>query len=137
MTYIIETCPKCGSALSNISLTCYPPINKKICRSCGWSWQENNKVVNVPFNEDNPTATEEQDECCAECKYWDSYEAEKNPDHRMWCDGNCHRYPPYIPCMAGITDIGAFVFEEPYKGLPLVDHPVTFGDNWCGEFARR
>ena len=136
MAYIIETCPKCGGEILNISLTCYPPINKSVCKSCGWSWQDD-EVVKVPFNEESDTVTEEQEECCMNCKYWDSYEAEKSPDNRMWCDGNCHRYPPCVPCIAGITDIGALVFEEPYKGLPLVDHPVTFGDNWCGEFARR
>lgn len=137
MAYIIETCPKCGGELLNISLTCYPPIHKKVCRSCGWSWQDD-KIVSVPFNEDNDTATEEQEECCMNCKYWDSYELEKNPNSPcLWADGSCHRYPANVTCVAGMTDAGSFIFEELYKGLPLLDHPVTFGDDWCGEFARR
>ena len=37
---IIETCPKCGGELMNIMLTTYPPIPKKVCTACGWSWTE-------------------------------------------------------------------------------------------------
>lgn len=37
---IIETCPKCGGELMNIMLTTYPPISKKVCTACGWSWAE-------------------------------------------------------------------------------------------------
>ena len=35
---IVETCPKCGNYLQTIVLTSYPPIPKKICYHCGWSW---------------------------------------------------------------------------------------------------
>ena len=41
---IIETCPNCGNDLTSLILTCYPPIPKKQCMKCGWSWtgkQEN------------------------------------------------------------------------------------------------
>lgn len=49
---IIETCPKCGGDLRNIMLTTYPPIPKKYCPSCGWSWQGNQEeVIRIPFNE--------------------------------------------------------------------------------------
>lgn len=37
---IIETCPKCGGELKHLSLTTYPPIYKKVCTSCGWSWTD-------------------------------------------------------------------------------------------------
>ena len=49
---IIETCPKCGGELKHISLTTYPPISKKVCTSCGWSWtEEREKDTYTPFDE--------------------------------------------------------------------------------------
>ena len=49
---IIETCPKCGHDLVPIMLTTYPPIPKKECFHCGWSWEgQREEVVRVPFNE--------------------------------------------------------------------------------------
>jgi len=54
--YIRETCPKCGSPLLNIELTTYPPIPKKECTKCGWSWTGSPaKIVDVPFKEDDCT----------------------------------------------------------------------------------
>lgn len=47
---IIETCPKCGHDLHDVVLTVNPPIPKKECWNCGWSWvgaQEG--VMRVPF----------------------------------------------------------------------------------------
>lgn len=47
---IIETCPKCGHNLTDIMLASNPPIPKKECWSCGWSWTgEPEEVVRVPF----------------------------------------------------------------------------------------
>ena len=50
---VVETCPKCGNYLQTIVLTSYPPIPKKICYHCGWSWigdQESvEKVIFEPF----------------------------------------------------------------------------------------
>lgn len=47
---IIETCPKCGCDLVDEMLYTNPPIPKKSCWSCGWSWTgEPEKVVRVPF----------------------------------------------------------------------------------------
>ena len=37
---IIETCPRCGAPLMDIMLDSYPPIPRKECPSCGWSWRE-------------------------------------------------------------------------------------------------
>lgn len=49
----IETCPKCGHDLQNIVICTYPPIPKKVCWNCGWSWTgEADKVTRVPFNPD-------------------------------------------------------------------------------------
>lgn len=40
ISMIIETCPKCCGELKHLSLTTYPPISKKVCTACGWSWAE-------------------------------------------------------------------------------------------------
>lgn len=50
MSIIIETCPKCGHDLTNEVLCTYPPIPRKVCFNCGWSWEgEREEVVRVPF----------------------------------------------------------------------------------------
>lgn len=47
---VIETCPKCGHDLMDTIIATYPPIPKKECASCGWSWTgEREEVVRVPF----------------------------------------------------------------------------------------
>lgn len=49
---IIETCPECGGELKHLSLTTYPPIPKKVCTACGWSWTgEPDKIEYVPFDD--------------------------------------------------------------------------------------
>lgn len=50
MAIIIETCPKCGHDLINEMICTYPPIPRKSCPSCGWSWEgEREEVIRVPF----------------------------------------------------------------------------------------
>ena len=50
MAIIIETCPRCGAPLVDIVLASYPPIPKKECFSCGWSWTgEPEKIEYRPF----------------------------------------------------------------------------------------
>lgn len=50
MAIIIETCPKCGHDLIDEVICTYPPIPRKGCPSCGWSWEgEPEEVVRVPF----------------------------------------------------------------------------------------
>lgn len=47
---IIETCPKCGHDLIDLILASNPPIPKKECWNCGWSWTgEREEVIRVPF----------------------------------------------------------------------------------------
>lgn len=49
---IIETCPECGGELKHLSLTTYPPISKKVCTACGWSWTgEREEIEYVPFDD--------------------------------------------------------------------------------------
>ena len=47
---IIETCPKCGHDLRDEIITTNPPIPRKVCYNCGWSWEgHSEQVVRVPF----------------------------------------------------------------------------------------
>lgn len=50
MAIIIETCPKCGHDLHDLVIATYPPIPRKECWSCGWSWEgEPEEVIRMPF----------------------------------------------------------------------------------------
>lgn len=50
---IVETCPKCGEPLIEIMLTSFPPIPKKECWKCGWSWTgEPERIEYKPFGID-------------------------------------------------------------------------------------
>lgn len=50
MAIIIETCPKCGHDLHDVILASNPPIPKKECFNCGWSWTgEPEQIMRVPF----------------------------------------------------------------------------------------
>ena len=54
MSIVIETCPKCGHDLLNEVLTVYPPIPKKRCIACGWSWTgKQEEVIRVPFKDES------------------------------------------------------------------------------------
>lgn len=58
MAIIIETCPICGHDLMNEVICTYPPIPRKHCPSCGWSWTgEREEIVRVPFGGNSNTAT--------------------------------------------------------------------------------
>lgn len=47
---IIETCPKCGHGLYDEVICTYPPIPRKVCYNCGWSWEgEQEEVTRIPF----------------------------------------------------------------------------------------
>lgn len=47
---IVETCPKCGHDLTDVIVATYPPIPKKECWNCGWSWEgAREEIVRVPF----------------------------------------------------------------------------------------
>lgn len=64
---IIETCPKCGHDLVDSVICTYPPIPKKECYNCGWTWEgKREEVVRVPFVEnESPYAT--MDHVCDIC----------------------------------------------------------------------
>ena len=49
---IVETCPNCGELLIDIMLASNPPIPRKECFSCGWSWTgEPEQIEYKPFKE--------------------------------------------------------------------------------------
>ncbi len=56
---IIETCPKCGHDLFDSVICTNPPIPKKECHNCGWTWEgQREEVIRVPFVEnESPYAT--------------------------------------------------------------------------------
>jgi len=56
---LIYTCPKCGHDLMVSVLTCIPPIYKYECVKCGWSHEEREEVVRVPFVEPQPAVLKE------------------------------------------------------------------------------
>ena len=56
---IVETCPKCGHDLRDEVICTYPPIPRKVCWNCGWSWTgEREKIKRVPFGGNTNTFTE-------------------------------------------------------------------------------
>lgn len=56
---VVETCPKCGHDLHDVVICTYPPIPRKVCWNCGWSWTgEREKIKRVPFGGNTNTFTE-------------------------------------------------------------------------------
>lgn len=72
-------------------------------------------------------------EACADCRYWDSNDVD--PDELS--EGSCRRYPPCVPIFG--TDDGPLknAWLETLKHMPLLDHPMTYGGEWCGEWKPR
>ena len=73
------------------------------------------------------------EETCMDCRYWDS--GYVDPDELS--DGSCRRYPPHVPIFA--TDDGSLGYGwlETLRPMPLLDHPTTYGGEWCGEWRPR
>lgn len=56
---VVETCPKCGHDLRDEVICTYPPIPRKVCWNCGWSWTgEPEKITRVPFGGNTDTLTD-------------------------------------------------------------------------------
>ena len=53
---VVETCPKCGHDLQDEVICTYPPIPRKVCWNCGWSWTgKPEKITRVPFSGNTDT----------------------------------------------------------------------------------
>ena len=59
------------------------------------------------------------DVSCLHCRFWDPYVEE--PD--LLSEGECRRYPPSVP-----------VTDEYVRNVPLMAHPMTYGEECCGEW---
>lgn len=40
MFTLVYTCPNCGADIEEHIIATYPPITKRFCRNCGWSYEE-------------------------------------------------------------------------------------------------
>lgn len=48
---IVYICPECGGDLQEMVLDSYPPIYKKECLKCGWSYSLINgeEIIKIPY----------------------------------------------------------------------------------------
>ena len=70
---------------------------------------------------------------CCECRWWRP--REDLDYYSETDDGECHRYPPMVPCVSRVTELGIAVLEE-IRGAVLTTYPVTYAEEFCGEFER-
>lgn len=81
---IIETCPKCGHDLRDEVICTYPPIPRKVCWNCGWSWTgEREKIKRVPFGGNTNTFTEKDNTSISwngSSTDWDSIDIKTSTD---------------------------------------------------------
>ena len=51
---VIYTCPQCGADIQEQVIATMPPINRKVCLNCGWSYEEprDDRVMRVQFGSD-------------------------------------------------------------------------------------
>ena len=67
---------------------------------------------------------------CYKCRWWDPFD---KGDITELSDGDCRRYPPNVPCVNRVNDLGIAV-PETIRGAILMGYPITFAIEWCGEF---
>ena len=81
---IVETCPKCGHDLRDEVICTYPPIPRKVCWNCGWSWTgEREKIKRVPFGGNTNTFTEKDNTSISwngSSTDWDSIDIKTSTD---------------------------------------------------------
>ena len=81
---IIETCPQCGHDLQDEVICTYPPIPRKVCWNCGWSWTgEREKIKRVPFGGNTNTFTEKDNTSISwngSSTDWDSIDIKTSTD---------------------------------------------------------
>ena len=81
---IVETCPKCGHDILDEVICTYPPIPRKVCWNCGWSWTgEREKIKRVPFGGNTNTFTEKDNTSISwngSSTDWDSIDIKTSTD---------------------------------------------------------
>ena len=81
---VIETCPKCENDLRDEVICTYPPIPRKVCWNCGWSWTgEREKIKRVPFGGNTNTFTEKDNTSISwngSSTDWDSIDIKTSTD---------------------------------------------------------
>ena len=86
---VVETCPKCGHDLRDEVICTYPPIPRKVCWNCGWSWTgEREKIKRVPFGGNTNTFTEKDNTSISwngSSTDWDSIDIKTSTD---WASTN-------------------------------------------------
>lgn len=81
---VVETCPKCGYDLRDEVICTYPPIPRKVCSNCGWSWTgKPDKITRVPFGGNTNTFTEKDNTSISWNGFstdWDSIDIKTSTD---------------------------------------------------------
>ena len=81
---VVETCPKCGHDLRDEVICTYPPIPRKVCWNCGWSWTgKPEKITRVPFGGNTNTFTEKDNTSISwngSSTDWDSIDIKTSTD---------------------------------------------------------
>ena len=92
---IIETCPKCGHDLQDITIATNPPIPKKWCMHCGWSWTGSvEEIVRRPFVPPEPETPNLDNLIHAiKCEEWNTNSCELCPyGYQKWDDSGDHGF---------------------------------------------
>lgn len=86
---VVETCPKCGHDLRDEVICTYPPIPRKVCWNCGWSWTgKPEKITRVPFGGNTNTFTDKDNTSIilgGSSTDWDSIDIKTSTD---WASTN-------------------------------------------------
>ena len=116
---VVETCPKCGHDLHDVVICTYPPIPRKVCWNCGWSWTgKPEKITRVPFGGNTNTFTDKDNTSISwnECSTdWDSINIKTSTD---WDSIN-------LDTSSNITAFG----REACENCP--SNPKNGGDGIC------
>ena len=115
----IETCPKCGHDLLDEVICTYPPIPRKVCSNCGWSWTGNpEKITRVPFGGNTNTFTDKDNTSISwngSSTDWDSIDIKTSTD---WDS-------THLDTLSNITAFG----REACENCP--SNPKNGGDGIC------
>ena len=116
---IVETCPKCGHDLQDEVICTYPPIPRKVCWNCGWSWTgEREKIKRVPFGGNTNTFTEKDNTSISwngSSTDWDSIDIKTSTDWNS----------THLDTSSNITAFG----REACENCP--SNPKNGGDGIC------